>query len=130
MTPDGHPVVFASKGSHGFWTRQGIHVYKVLFNKEKLVDLTSAGLNWDTWRNMRLIKYRKNTKRNPYTGRLTWLNYNGDWGNSKQGCIRVKVKFNLFNKWRFNRVEEQCTLTGGPGSLLSRGSMTKHFPLN
>lgn len=129
MTEDGHPTVFTAKGSHGMWTRQGIHTYKGLFNGEKLQDLASAGQAWDTWRNLRLIRYQKDTKKHPYTGNLRWLNYGGSWGNTERDCMNLKIKFNLFNKWKVNKSEKQCTLNGGPGSLNNRGAMTNNFPL-
>ena len=121
FTENGHPVVFTSKGSHGFWTRQGIHTYKTIkFNGEKLQDLTSAGLPWDTWKNMKFIRYQKNAKKRPYTGSLRWLNYNGAWGNKERACLKIKIA-----SFR----QKQCTLEGGPGSLNTRGSMANHFPL-
>jgi len=123
----GHPVVFEAKGSHGMWTRQGVHTYMTLFNGEKLQDQASAGVNWDTWRNMKLIRYQKTR---PYTGHLTWLNYDGDWGNKERGCINLRIKFNLFKKWKVNKSVKQCTLNGGPSSLNSRPAMKNHFPLN
>lgn len=124
---DGHPVVFTAKGSHGMWTRQGVHTYKTLFNKEKLQDQAAAGLAWDTWRNMKLIRYQKDTKKHPYRGNLSWLNFNGSWGNKERSCLKVKFKI-VIKKWSVN--QKQCTLEGGPGSLNSRGAMVNQFPLN
>ena len=126
---NGHPVVFTTKGSHGMWTRQGIHTYKGLFNGEKLQDETSTGLAWETWRNMVYIKYQKNTKKKPYRGNLSWLNFGGSWGNKERACINLKFKFSLFKKDLVNKSVKQCTLSGGPGSLNSRGAMTNNFPL-
>ena len=125
---NGHPVVFTAKGSHGMWTRQGVHTYKKLFNNVKLQDQAAAGLAWDTWRNMKLIRYQKNTRKKPYRGHLTWLNFNGSWGNKEMSCLKVKFNFNFVKKFRVN--QKQCTLEGGPGSLNSRGAMVNHFPLN
>ena len=129
MTRNGHPVVIASKGSHGFWTRQGIHTYKTIANGEKLNDLASSGVNWDTWRNMKLIIFQKNPKQNPYSGSLTWLNYNGDWGNKKRGCVGGKRYIKMPHKTYVVKMKEICSLNGGPSSLNQRSEMQHYFPL-
>ena len=112
-----HPVVFTAKGSHGMWTRQGIHTYMTLFNGEKLQDETSTGLAWETWRNMVYIKYQKNTKKKPYRGNLSWLNFDGSWGNKERPCVNFKVKIVRFKTSLINIYAKQCTLESGLGSL-------------
>jgi hypothetical protein len=46
-----------------------------------------------------------------YTGSLSWLNYDGRWGNPKDGC-------GLFNV--IEAISGECILNDGPGSLISR----------
>lgn len=43
-----HPIVYAAKGSHGYYAKPGDHVYKETAVGD-LVDYTSAGSAWQTW---------------------------------------------------------------------------------
>ncbi|XP_065060730.1 uncharacterized protein LOC135687989 isoform X2 [Rhopilema esculentum] len=109
FTRCGHPIVFCAKGSHGMWTKQGVHTYKKLIYGEKLDDVASAGIPWDTWKFIKLIRHKKKAG---YRGTNRWLNFNGDWGNRERACFRIR----LFKK----QLVKQCTLNGGPSSLNNR----------
>ena len=66
--------IFSALGSHGHLTKRHRKTYKTIANCEKLMDLTSSGIAWDTWRNVRLILYHAN---GAYTGRDTLMRYGG-----------------------------------------------------
>jgi len=52
-----HAIDYSAEGSHGIWPAAGRHVYKILPNKDELVDYTSDGLSWQTWDNLKIVKY-------------------------------------------------------------------------
>ena len=95
----GHPVVFSAIGSHGHWNRPGKHLYKKIKNGEKLIDKASAGTPWYTWRKMDIVSYSNNKV---FTGRHTWLNFLGRWGDRKRGCAGLE------------KISGECRLNSGP----------------
>jgi Vacuolar protein sorting-associated protein 62 len=54
-----HPIVYSAWGSHGLWSSPGEHVYQTIGEEvfdvcvtlfcADLIDVTSAGVAWDTW---------------------------------------------------------------------------------
>lgn len=93
-----HPVLFSAKGSHGTYASAENHVYRKIFNGDKLVDETSMGEAWHTWNNIVAINQNDNN--------LDWVNYSGRWGNSKRQCTFLGIDFeNIFGS---------CVLNSGP----------------
>jgi hypothetical protein len=105
---NGRPVVFAAEGSHGLYPDARSHVYKNLDNGDYLSDDTSYGIAWDTWRAPVVFPSQP---LGSYTGSLSWLNYDGRWGNPKDGCGLFSI---------IEALSGECILNDGPGSLLSR----------
>ncbi|XP_065064963.1 uncharacterized protein LOC135691121 isoform X1 [Rhopilema esculentum] len=95
----GHPIVYSAKGSHGLWTRRGRITYQKLLNGEVLQELVSSGTVWDTWKNVKLIRYIKGKH---YTGNLQWMNFKGRWGDPKRGCAALE------------KISNECRLNDGP----------------
>eukprot|EP00794_Sanderia_malayensis_P011089 gene11089-12257_t len=114
FSSDGHPIVFCAYGSHGFWTKNKESVYKKIKNGEKLTDYTSTGTIWKTWNNLQLIHYKRN---GGYTGRHTWLNYKGRWGNKKSGCGIFGI---------YEKIANECIRNSGPTSPNYKGVMTSN----
>ncbi|XP_035676246.1 putative vacuolar protein sorting-associated protein TDA6 [Branchiostoma floridae] len=102
-----HPVLYSAKGSHGLWSNPGTHTYEKILKIEKLQDETSTGTVWNTWRNVPCIKYHPG---GGYTGSWSWLNYQGRWGNRKDGCTVEKLS-------------GECILNDGPVSINDRDAM-------
>jgi hypothetical protein len=99
--PDARPIVYVAKGSHGMWSRAGKFTY-VNVKLFKLQDLTSdGGVYWDTQNSLTTINYPDN-----YTGSLSWLNFQGDWGN----------KGSTHCWWHF--IYKECELIDGPNGPL------------
>ena len=107
---DGHPVVFAADGSHGLWTRAKRFTYKKIKNNEKLVDNTSSGTPWDTWKRFELIRYWKSKR---FTGKYKWLNFLGRWGDRKRGCAGLET------------ISGECRLNSGPTGPNNKSVMKK-----
>ena len=91
----GHPVAYSAYGSHGMWSTAGSHTYKDL-GIDKLVDVCSAGADWETWKNLKIVDYKA---RGQFTGQFSFMNFHGRWGNNKAGC---------------NPTIGQCIRNGGP----------------
>jgi hypothetical protein len=102
---DGHPVVYAAWGSHGIWGNAGSHNYQTLPTGERLVDHTSAGLEWKTWE-----------KVVPADPSVYPFKYPGRWGNASDS---VPGNSNA------------CKLSSVPGKLCGpAGIPTDEFELN
>jgi len=111
-----HPVVFAAAGSHGIWGFPGWHAYQYIGFPfyMSLIDNTSFGYAWDTWRLVKSFDYetRRGLDGNTWP---SWMSkdYNNStltgsnpasgpiyrWGNSHEGC--------------YDKIE-QCALENGP----------------
>eukprot|EP00741_Cyanophora_paradoxa_P023978 tig00021719_g23154.t1 len=98
---EGHPVVYSARGSHGSWATPGEHVYKKIFNGERLVDEADAGKAWRTWENLQIIKNGGAQREHP------WLHFKGEWGNPASGCLPFSQKLGI-----------PCVNTGGPAGPL------------
>jgi hypothetical protein len=99
--PDARAIVYVAKGSHGMWSTAGTQTYvnAVIF---QLQDVTSdGGVYWDTQNSLTTINYPDN-----YTDSLSWLNFQGDWGNiGSTSCW-----------WHF--IYSECELIDGPNGPL------------
>ncbi|KAI9335011.1 hypothetical protein DFJ73DRAFT_663451 [Zopfochytrium polystomum] len=95
-----HPVAYAALGSHGLWPTAGSNVYKTIAGVYKLVDECGDGAEWQTWNNVTTINYRQAAG---YTGSLSWLNYNGHYGNVGDSTC-----------W-FHSLVGECKFSDGPG---------------
>jgi len=91
-----HPVMFSANGSHGLWATPGKHTFSSF---PKLVDFTEPGTAWNTWENLVIIPW--NDTPFPYVGQLGWLNFRGQWGNTKKGCD-------------LEPISGECRLNNGP----------------
>jgi len=91
-----HAIVYAAEGSHGMWPTAGRHVYKII---PWLVDHTSNGVSWYTWRKLKVTKYDPNRH---YSGEFKFLEFSGRWGNKKRGCGIAE------------KVSGECQLESGP----------------
>ncbi|XP_023930878.1 putative vacuolar protein sorting-associated protein TDA6 [Lingula anatina] len=96
MTDCTHAQVYAAKGSHGMWPNTGNHVYKKLINGDKLKDLCSAGTAWKTADNLKVVKM---AAKGQFTGKFSFLNFLGRWGNRERNCVPLI---------------DQCVLSNGP----------------
>ncbi|XP_013410003.1 putative vacuolar protein sorting-associated protein TDA6 [Lingula anatina] len=92
-----HAQVYAAKGSHGIWPNTGEHVYKKLFNGDKLKDHCSAGTAWHIANNLKIVKM---AAKGQFTGEFNFLNFKGRWGNRERNCPKIIG---------------QCVLENGPG---------------
>jgi hypothetical protein len=107
-----HPVFYAATGSHGLYPDARRHTYKYLPNGDTLNDDTSAGVAWSTWNN--IIEIRR-APLGQYSGNLSWLNFEGRWGNPKSGCEFSSM------------VSDECVLNDGPtGPMLKPASDPSH----
>ncbi|XP_078359475.1 uncharacterized protein LOC144643950 [Oculina patagonica] len=96
-----HAIVYAATGSHGFWAATGRHVYKKLPNGDTLVDYTSSGESWYTWKQLKPVEYNPNGQ---YSGEFKFLEFTGRWGNKKEGCGIQIVEY----------LVDECQLNPGP----------------
>ena len=96
---DTHPIIYAAEGSHGIWYDAGKHVYKNLPNGDTLVDYTSNGRSWKTWRRLKVVKYKHDGE---YTGEFKFINFQGRWGNPKWDCGIAET------------IAGECILNDGP----------------
>ncbi|KAJ3331192.1 Vacuolar protein sorting-associated protein 62 [Blyttiomyces sp. JEL0837] len=94
-----HPVSYSALGSHGMWPQPGSNVYKTVLGLYKLTDDTGDGVQWNTWNNVYPINYQYG---GGYTGDLSWLNYNGHYGNPGD-----------YSCW-FAKAVGSCELADGP----------------
>lgn len=98
-----HPVMYSARGSHGFWSTKGNHVYRDLWIAQ-LVDHCSSGAQFATWDNLMTFDYT--AKRGLKNGWPGWMSRdfkhagqeptrdpaNGPiyrWGNEARGCDLV-----------------------------------------
>lgn len=102
-----HPVVYSARGSHGLYNNAAEHVYRKIFNGDRLVDKTSKGDKWYTWENIVLL-------RNNLYNNFNWAQYSGRWGNSKDGC-----KFLGFD---IESILGVCILNSGPFGPMMKSS--------
>ncbi|KAI4458571.1 protein eva-1 [Holotrichia oblita] len=96
-TLEGRPILFAAKGSHGFWSAPGKYYY---FKLPKLADITDYGTPWKTWKHLQI--YREDYDKPP-----VWMRYFGRWGNPKSNCF-------LFSKIGL------CEFSDGPYGISQR----------
>ncbi|CAL4168249.1 unnamed protein product [Meganyctiphanes norvegica] len=76
-----HPVLYSALGSHGLWSKPGVHQYSGL---PLLYDVTASGDQWNTWENLDVIDLRNEESLSmPYR---KWLGYEGRWGNPPKNC--------------------------------------------
>ncbi|XP_035697907.1 vacuolar protein sorting-associated protein 62-like [Branchiostoma floridae] len=81
QTEGTHPILYSAADSHNLWATPGDHYYKRrLIPDSHILDITSNGTAWDTWKNVTFTKYLPD---GGYTGSWTWLNYKGRWGDRK-----------------------------------------------
>lgn len=107
-----HPVFYAATGSHGLYPDARRHTYRYLPNGDTLDDDTSAGVAWNTWNNLVEIRRKPSGQ---YAGNLSWLNFEGRWGNPESGCG--------FS----SQVSGECVLNDGPtGPMLKPASDPNH----
>ncbi|XP_066911544.1 uncharacterized protein [Clytia hemisphaerica] len=78
-----HPIVYSAFGSHGCRIKPGSHTYKTIAGNNKLIDVTSDGTKWKTWRKIKII-FKKELGQ--YTGDEKWVNFLGRWGNKRREC--------------------------------------------
>lgn len=105
-----HPVVYSAKGSHGLYATSGNHIYRKIFNGDHLTDITSQGDAWKSWNNVKIFEWAPVGQ---YNEKYAWLNYQGRWGNYKDGCTFLGINFeNLF---------KSCILNTGPATPSARG---------
>jgi hypothetical protein len=97
--PNARPIAYVAKGSHGMWSSAGSFTIMPLVN---IQDVTSdGGVYWDTQNNLTTINYPDN-----YTDSLSWLNFQGDWGNmGSTSC------------WWYS-IYSSCELVDGPNGPL------------
>ncbi|XP_078617275.1 uncharacterized protein LOC144885267 [Branchiostoma floridae x Branchiostoma japonicum] len=107
QTEGTHPILYSAADSHNLWATPGDHYYKRrLIPDSHILDITSNGTAWDTWKNVTFTKYLPD---GGYTGSWTWLNFKGRWGDRKSGC--------------FPKFRGECTQNNGPTSINYRPEM-------
>jgi len=119
-TADGHPIIFAAKGSHGMYFNAARHRYQNLPNGHYLVDETSKGKAWDTWKNVVTVTGTTNhwtcssdapNFNQGLCSTLLSLN-NFRWGNKKDGCGIIEA------------LSGECRLNDGPAGPNDKGFVT------
>lgn len=109
-----HVEMFSAKGSHGLYPDAGRHIYRYIGNGDFLADDTSAGTAWDTWDNLEVFDWQPIGE---YA--LDWLNFDGRWGNAKDGCEIVEA------------ISGECMLNGGPsGPMMKNAADPDHGELD
>jgi len=86
-----HPVLYSAWGGHGLWFSAGAHEY---YKFPKLVDYTSQGTAWDTWKDLDIIFPWAWNKTYSSAWNTTWLTEIFRWGDPssdfpKDNCFKV-----------------------------------------